>query len=182
MTDGVVRAGEGDAAVGAGTAVCASPNDCPFHEGLQLYCCIDQACTADAPDACAGGGQRPVLASNYDQSCATDTDCIAIAEWDGCFPLGNCPTAAISKSADAQYQSDVAKAPCFETSGCVATFGPCCRNGACAMNEACGSPADTLPACAEAGGACGAFVIQCGDKGAGPPDSCAYPDEMCCLQ
>jgi hypothetical protein len=50
------------------------------------------------------------------------------------------------------------------------------------MNAACYSPSDTLAACADAGGACSPFVIQCGDKGTGPPDSCAYSDEMCCLK
>ena len=44
------------------------------------------------------------------------------------------------------------------------------------------SAADTLPACADAGGTCAPFVAQCGSKGAGPAGSCAYPDETCCLQ
>jgi hypothetical protein len=172
-----------DAGVGDATAAaCSTAQDCPMHLGSQVYCCTENTCGVDVPDACADGSGHPIRASDYDQTCATDMDCVAVGEGNACSIIPPCPTAAINKGAFARYQSDVAQAPCFELSFCVSSAGPCCRRGSCQMNTACGSAADTLPACAEAGGACGAFVTQCGSKGTGPPDACAYPDEMCCLQ
>src|SRR5580692_6095243 len=85
------------------------------------------------------------------------------------------------RSVHSKYQSDIANTPCFAVAGCPACGEPCCRHGVCQIGSACFSPADTLPACADAGGACSPFVTECGSQGAGPPDSCAYPDEMCCL-
>ncbi len=148
----------------------------------QLLCCTDHNCTIDEPDACADGSERPILASNYDQSCTTDTDCMAIGEGNACSLVGPCPSAAINKGAYSQYQSDVAQTPCYGLSGCPSGSGPCCRHGTCGLNAACYSAADTLPACADAGGTCQPFVSGCGSMGAGPPDACAYSDETCCLQ
>ncbi|HXN32718.1 MAG TPA: hypothetical protein VN894_12685 [Polyangiaceae bacterium] len=168
---------------------CESPQDCAPMFGPQIYCCIDHVCiegqaaeslSCDDPDA------QVIQASNYDQSCTTDSDCVAVSEGSFCYPGGGgCPTAAIRASALAQYQADVSKtwaaSSCFGLSGCPA-FGSCCRAGMCQANQGCVStPADTLPACADAGGSCSTFVTGCGGKGAGPPDSCAYPDEMCCI-
>jgi hypothetical protein len=152
-----------------------------MHFGPQVYCCVDNACTSDIPDACADGSDRPIQASNYDQSCASDMDCVAIAEGNACMLVGPCLSAAINKSAYPKYQEDIANPACYGLASCPAEFGPCCRHGSCQMNGACNSAADTLPVCADAGGTCVPFVIECGGKGAGPPDSCAYPDETCCL-
>jgi hypothetical protein len=165
----------------ASAATCSSPQDCPNHSGPQLYCCVNHACTIDEPDACVDGGEQPIVASNYDQSCTTDMDCVAISEGNACSIIGPCPSAAINKgTAYSKYQSDIANTPCFGISGCPAEFPPCCRHGVCQMKSGCSSPADTLPARADAGGICSPFV-ECGSQGAGPPDSCAYPDETCCL-
>ena len=164
-----------------GVAACSTPRACPSHVGPQIYCCVDHACGADAPDACPDGSQRPILAANYDQSCQTDTDCVLIGEGNACSMVNPCANAAISKAAYAKYQSDIAAAPCFALAGCPASLPPCCRQGVCRTND-CSSPADTLPACADAGGICSPFTTECGTKGAGPPGSCAFPDEMCCLR
>jgi hypothetical protein len=179
--DTAVRAPADAGAADATVVACSSPRDCPMHLGSQVYCCTDNTCTLDVPDACADGSERPILASTYNQSCTTDMDCIAVSEGNACSLISPCPNAAINKGALAQYQSDIAQTPCYALAGCPLEFGPCCRHGSCQMN-ACYSAVDTLPACADAGGACAPFVAQCGSKGAGPPDSCAYPDEMCCLQ
>jgi hypothetical protein len=154
---------------GADVGSCSSPRDCPFHEGPQIYCCTDNVCAADLPDACADGSERPIRASNYDQSCATDTDCVAITEGNACSLIGPCPTGAINKGSYARYQADTAGLPCFSISSCPVHAGPCCRAGSCQMNAGCSSPSDTLAACADAGGACVPFAGQCGGKGAGPP-------------
>jgi hypothetical protein len=165
---------------GATPAACVSPNDCPGHFGPQVYCCLDHACTADVPDACADAN---IQASHYDQSCTTDSDCVGISE--GCWLVNPCKsTAAINQSAYAQYQADITKLPCFGVStGCLGSASACCRDGTCRVFASCNSPTtDTLPACADAGGICALFGGQCGSKGEGPPDSCAYSDETCCLQ
>ncbi|MGH7437837.1 MAG: hypothetical protein ACRENE_19335 [Polyangiaceae bacterium] len=178
---GQVRGATPDAGDADGIAACSTPQECPFHDGNQIYCCVEHACTTGVPDGRPDGSKRPILASNYDQSCQTDTDCVAVGEGSACSVVSPCSNAAISRTAYARYQSDVATAPCFAVVSCTYQLGPCCRQGTCRMNE-CFSPADTLTACADAGGACGAFVTSCGTKGAGPPGSCAYPDETCCLR
>jgi len=172
---------------------CESPQECTVHMvfGPQIYCCIDHVCIAgqgaeNEALACDDPDAQVIQASNYDQSCATDSDCVPVAEGTRCHPGGGgwCPTAAIRTSALAQYQADVFKSSanaCIALGFCPNYAGPCCHAGTCRMNQGCvASPADTLPACADAGGSCSTFS-GCGVKGAGPPDSCAYSDEMCCL-
>ena len=161
---------------------CASPDDC-VPLGFPA-CCMGKTCVLNPPDdLCPDAQVQLVQASNYDQSCKTDGDCIAVAEGNGCdVGAFNCPNAAINKGAYAQYQSDVAEtasALCRAPSGCGAGFGPCCRGGKCQMGSGCSSPSDTLSTCADAGGTCMPNVISCGK--AGPPDACAYSDEMCCI-
>jgi hypothetical protein len=46
----------------------------------------------------------------------------------------------------------------------------------------CQSPNDTLPACGDAGGKCYFGETTCDPKRPGPPNACAYNDEICCLQ
>jgi hypothetical protein len=146
----------------------------------------------DAPNE-AGGDARAapcmISASNYDQSCMVDTDCAEVASGDYCSVSGgicpNCGGTAINVGALAQFNADVSKTPIGSgalgdvSCGCRFVNGPCCRHGVCQGEvEACSFPTDTLPACADAGGACMPFVpcIR-----SGPPDACAYSDESCCL-
>jgi hypothetical protein len=83
-----------------------------------------------------------IAASNYDQSCATDRDCVAVAEGDFCVPgAATCPSAAINSKDLPRYQADVAKtqaALCSALSTCgnLVARGPCCR-GTCKMNADC---------------------------------------------
>jgi hypothetical protein len=126
----------------------------------------------------------------YDLSCATDTDCVAVAAGYYCSPAQcGCIPIGIGKSALAQFNADVAKTPLGSGKvegadcGCTEELGPCCLNGACQAGAGCYAGAsDTLPACADAGGTCARSPDnQCSSAGEGPPDSCAYPDEKCCL-
>ncbi len=174
---------------GGSSAACAGPSDCPMQYGLQVYCCVDKTCIfgeAAESTACADPDAEVLQASNYDQSCMTDLDCVGVAEGSFCQPNPGCQNAAINKAALPRYVADVGKTygggSCTTFSfGCI-SYGPCCRQGMCQMNTGCDAkPSDTLPACAEAGGACSTFVGSCGARDAGPPDSCAYSDEMCCL-
>jgi hypothetical protein len=170
-----------EASAEAGIVSCSSPHDCPMHFGPQVYCCTGNVCGTDEPTACPDGGERPIVASNYDQTCSTDEDCTPIAEGNACSLIGPCSTAVISKTSLPRYQADIVGVPCYGLAGCPAETPPCCRAGTCQTGAACNAPSDTLPACADAGGSCVAFVIECGSQGAGPPDACAYADEMCCL-
>jgi hypothetical protein len=171
-----------DGAGGEGRpTACTSPDDCILL-GSPL-CCLAKVCVSYHPDDCTDANVQLIQASSYNQSCTRDSDCIAVAEGNGCLPGAfDCTNAAISKGAYAQYTSDIAKtqsALCLAPSNCGLGFGPCCRDGKCQMGSGCSSPADTLPSCADAGGTCMPNVITCGT--AGPPDACAYSDEMCCL-
>ncbi len=134
-----------------------------------------------------------LAASNYDQSCVANTDCVLVKLGDYCDPnvcycggiLG-----AINMTALAQFNADVAKTPIG--SGAVSPpstmcscpaysdLEGCCVAGVCQFSPVT-CPSDTLEACAEAGGSCSRHVEECGQLGPGPAGSCAQPDETCCL-
>jgi hypothetical protein len=121
---------------------------------------------------CSTGKSAPTCAivepSAYDRSCANDSDCVAVFEQQGC-----CPGAALSRTANAQYSADVAKASagCPET-GCAVSCGiqagPCCRNGVCELGPSvCPLPGPAVDAGAEAS-------VDASDAA-----SCATIDEAC---
>jgi hypothetical protein len=134
----------------------------------------------------AENGCNIVLATDYDQSCTVDTDCIGVAQVSEC-PAGACSvcvTEAISRSAMTQYMEALSRSLATRPSGgqcscpCV-TIGSVCRAGKC-VPAYCGPPqADWLPACADAGGYCDYAADT--DCKMGPPNACAYSDEVCCL-
>lgn len=89
-----------------------------------------------------------VLASDYDQSCTVDTDCVAVGQVPACPALAcyvDCTMWTISKSAAAQYMTALSRASASvagESCGCVSYNPyPCCRGGMCTTT--CGSPVDT---------------------------------------
>jgi hypothetical protein len=138
----------------------------------------------------ADAGSCMISASNYDQSCNVDTDCREVSPGDYCSPICRCGGAAIHAKALAQFNEDVSKTPlgsgALGSVGCYCPFqeGPCCRRGTCVGERgACSAPTDTLPACSDAGGTCvfqGSAPVSglCAEPG--PPDACAYSDEICC--
>jgi hypothetical protein len=127
-----------------------------------------------------------VLASQYDQSCTVDSDCVAVGEVPSCpaTACDGCTTAAVNKSAAAKYAAAFAQA--FASSapgtfcGCPCESGAVCRAGQCQAAYCEPPPADTLAACADAGGQC-EYSANTTCPGVGPPQSCAYSDEFCCL-
>jgi hypothetical protein len=155
----------------------------------------DASVTMDAPASIDGAAEAytgPCTFSPdaYDLSCTTDTDCVGVAAGYYCSPAQcGCALIGISKTALAKFNADVARTPLGSGKvegvdcGCPEEFGPCCLNGACQASAGCfAGPADTLAACADAGGTCVRSPSnQCSSLGEGPPDSCAYPDEKCCL-
>jgi len=197
---GAVEPGAPDSAAETSAAVgCSGPQDCitglfswlqDAGGGPLVTCCAAKTCifgdqaansSCDEPDA------QVIAATSYDQSCVTDSDCALVAVGDFCHPRPSCPSGVISQSALPKYQSDVSQtyAPqCSEISSCPLNWA-CCRNGRCVM-DSCFSPDDTLPECADAGGSCMVTSTvgtsaSCPGPNVGPPDSCAYPDETCCL-
>lgn len=155
---------------------------------------VDATALADA--SCANASASPgddgpndsstcaiVVASQYDQCCTVDSDCVAVGEVASCQGVCvNCPAGAINKGAEARYNAAFERAIPLGSGGtcpCPQESGAVCRNGRCQM--ATGVPSgDTLPSCADAGGWCVYSVsITCGV--AGPPGSCARSDEVCCL-
>jgi hypothetical protein len=151
-----------------------------------VTCCVPSGCIFGgqaAATSCSDPDAEVISASDYDDSCDADSDCVNVAVGNFCYPGANsCPNGAISKKAYPKYQSDISKtyaAQCFGLSGCRAGSIPCCRNGKC-QTDPCFSNSDTLPACSDAGGTC-EYSITCSAPNIGPGNSCAYADEMCCL-
>lgn len=94
-----------------------------------------------------------ISASDYDQACSVDSDCVAVVEsaeggiglfglfvqsGNYCQPLCMCGGQAINKSAAAQYRADVSKTPvgsgAIQTPPCnCPNIGgaACCRGGRC---------------------------------------------------
>jgi hypothetical protein len=127
-----------------------------------------------------------ISASDYDQSCTVDTDCQQVGSGNYCQnTYCICGGSAINKAAVAQFELDVSETPLGSGAlgtmvcSCPAEIVPCCRSGKCQADDAClAAPGDTLPACSKAGGTC---LFATGCTTAGPPDSCAYADEACCI-
>jgi hypothetical protein len=137
----------------------------------------------DAPSSCTDANIQLIQASNYDQSCTTASDCIAVGEGNACYPcVIACRTAAISASAKGKYLSDVAKTPAADQDGvfcgCPESFNLCCRGGTCHADSLCQNPAPAGNA-----GACVAPVGQCVFGGCSNPgpQSCATAGMFCCL-
>jgi hypothetical protein len=56
-----------------------------------------------------GGSSCGISASNYDQSCTTDADCVAVYQGEVCSTECSCPNAVINQRALAQYWTDFSK-------------------------------------------------------------------------
>ena len=105
------------------------------------------SCSTHELTVCTDSNVELIQASNYDQTCSVDTDCVAIAEGDACYPcVVICRTGgAINRSALSSYESDISKTiGAGETSGvgcgCPAGFFPCCRGGTCHADPQCEAP------------------------------------------
>lgn len=182
----------------------SSAQDCnpPPENPGGAFCCIaladagmpgvggDGAVDAGAPNdasAATDAACTPVLASTFDQSCDADTDCIGVGEVPSCPAVAcdGCPTAAVNKQVGAQYTAALSQAfaskPQGTGCGCPCLSGAVCRSGTCQAAFCGPPPADTLSACADAGGQCFYRANATCDNGMGPPDACAYADEFCCL-
>jgi hypothetical protein len=158
-------AGAADGSAEAATVVADAESDAPIacttrYDCSALYslestnqsspvpCCTDGVCGLEPSDFCTDANVQLIQASNYEQSCTVDTDCVAVAEGNFCYPGStNCPgNAAISKSDYARYQADVAKtngASCYAPGNCGDESGPCCIGGKCQVGSQCANPVPT---------------------------------------
>lgn len=133
----------------------------------------------------AYSGPCTISTSSYDQSCHVDTDCASVTTGNYCGTGCLCGVGTINAVALAQFKAAVAKTPVGSGAvrggdcPCAVMAGPCCRQGQCSTD--CLSSSDTLPACADADGFC-VLTPTNGCSRLGPANSCAYPDEICCLQ
>jgi hypothetical protein len=128
-----------------GGAFCSGigSQDCP----MGAYCCL-------GPPVCTDANVQLIQAANYDQSCTTDSDCIAVGLGNACFGCEiGCPNAAISRSSQAQYRSDVADSPANGADcGCpIFPSGPCCVGGLCEVGSQCGNASPAGDAAADTG-------------------------------
>jgi len=117
------------------------------NQSSPVPCCTDGVCGLEPSDYCTDADVQLIQASNYRQSCAVDTDCVAVGEGNVCYPGStNCSNAAINKSDYAQYQADVAKtngASCYAPGSCGSESGPCCVAGTCQIGDQCSNPGPT---------------------------------------
>lgn len=178
MTCGTTRDAFGDdGCAGFGCAPSVEPDAGPGDPGW------------GDPDGSVSSGPGPcttVLASDYDQSCVLDSDCVDVGQVAQCpaHACDGCLTEAINKNALPQYMKAFSQAfatvPKSDFCGCPCDGVAVCRGGKCQAGF-CGPPrSDTLAACANAGGTCNYSVnTTCH---IGPADACAYSDEICCVE
>ncbi len=119
--------------------------------GPSAICCVQTTTCTDA-------NVQLIQASNYDQSCTTDSDCIAVGEGNACYVCEiECTSAAINKSAESQYKADVAKTPAAEggaSCGCPEEFGSLLPEAAsCHADLQCQNPLPVADAAADMPGA-----------------------------
>jgi hypothetical protein len=123
----------------------ATPGSCQDVEHPSVLCC---AANEDA-------GCTEIQASNYDQSCATDSDCIRVNVGNPCAVcVFQCFTTvgAINVGAVSQYMSDVSMTPeafagvCNCPQAAPGNGALCCLGGQCRAGSECNSPGDGVTA------------------------------------
>jgi hypothetical protein len=138
--DGVTFLGRCDVPVG----YCQAPS-----AGGYIACMLDAASDGsngwDGATSCAA-----ILASNYDQSCTSDSDCVLVNVG---YPCGNCAfqcgsdVGAINVGARAQYMGDVSRTPRMAAVCNCPPIPPipnvsCCHGGQCKAENDCVSAGD----------------------------------------
>jgi hypothetical protein len=138
------------------------------------------------PDATPG---CMIPASNYDQSCAADSDCVGVTPGNYCGsnPTCNCGgfTDAISVGALGQFNADVAKTPSGPQVTCpcpMTVVPPGTTSSVCCKNNTCGVCTTVLPpVCTPMAARClGNGINTCGPDGqwqqavevCGPGETC----------
>lgn len=131
---GLANSGSAEAAGSTPASSCASPNDCwaASRSDQSPSCCTNGMCSYTLPPACTDAGL--IRASNYDQSCVSDSDCVLIREGSPCYAIG-CVSGAINRAAQAQYEADLI-GNCSQfpfAPSCTPVFA-CCVNSTCQIS------------------------------------------------
>jgi hypothetical protein len=171
-----VASGSGGAAacVAAGGQCVAGVGFCAnVGPGATAASCLDVStdmlCCAVNDDA----GCTEIQASNYNQSCKSDSDCVTVNVGNACAEcIFACAenVGAISTGAMAQYTADVAKTPagvalCYCPQPPVGLLVPCCSSGQCHADNECSSlDGSTAPDAGPDGDAAGA-PLECASNG-----------------
>jgi hypothetical protein len=142
----------------------------------------DGGMDANVPDGSSEGGSCSIRASDYDQSCTSDSDCAEVTEGDFCgqFPC-ICPNAAVSVTAKNAYSANLSKLlPASPVAcSCPATLGARCNGGVCGpclalctdSNEVCTNLQTDPKNCGQCGLTClTGEVCQEGSCGNAPSD------------
>jgi len=117
---------------------------------------VDASAAIDAAAAFDGNVDAAacwIIASNYDQSCAADSDCVtdvgtfphefAVSSSNYCESLCPCPGETISRAAATQYLNDVLRTPLgsgaipFPSCSCPELGNACCMGGRCIVSLQC---------------------------------------------
>jgi hypothetical protein len=117
------------------------PRACSGFVASQLVCSSEaqpegeRCCLDPIFAACREGQTFPLRASDYDQSCDEDSDCLGIGEGDGCRCDTLCSGAAINVADEARWRTDLEKTPAYQAKlvcNCPAFFGVGCVDHRCA--------------------------------------------------
>ena len=99
--------------------------------------CVDAGPRATCQDA-------DISASNYDQTCLADSDCVIVGEGPECSPcaLAYGPFAAINRAAVQEFEADVNRIlggifPVSCAPACTPSPAVCCRGGSCHADSTC---------------------------------------------
>jgi hypothetical protein len=193
LADVTVEAGMTASDAGGNETDASAESDAPTTDAgtdVSSESKVANAAGADASrDSSADGSAcTPILPSDYDQSCALDSDCVAVGV------VAMCPASACSNQCDfgvvsasvvAKYTAAIARAiadipplgfPQF--CNCEFVLIPRCRSGRC---DYWGSSLPEAPsACTDAGARCWPSTnFVCTTPG--PEGGCAYSDEVCCF-
>jgi hypothetical protein len=85
---------------------------------------------------CAEGKTFPINASDYDQTCEQDSDCIGIGEGNGCDCKVVCQNAAINIADEAKWLKDRAETPAHAAKClCPNAPVPCCLDHRCSSDR-----------------------------------------------
>jgi hypothetical protein len=113
--------------------------DCnPDRNPGGAVCCLQRV------PVCDDSGTHTIFVADYDTSCESSEDCVAVGEGDACSGVCAvvCPISGINRKDEARYRAALAnilpEPPPF--CGCPESFGPCCANGHCSTSWQCVPP------------------------------------------
>jgi hypothetical protein len=133
----------------ASNVVDVSADDRPISDDIAVGTDVANPTGDACLSASHDGGTCLIRASDYDQSCSTDSDCVRVAGGvpvdfgDYCQFLCRCGLDAINRGSANQYVGDVSRTPlgsgCTYGQICSCGFagGPCCREHKCTTGSVC---------------------------------------------